>query len=202
MPLRLTGALIDWTSRYPGDIAGTTTQEMFREALGVLLKQTFMSHLTVDLVLIENSLFEVTDIDASWSVKATGIKSSLPSSSQTELYLDGEVLYDFESPMGKSELSTPITTKNPSTRTLSSASIGVEPQIEAKRSRSASDPRLASFPSDEIKLEHLMDEGSTGRWAIAYNQIMTTDSRTFAIELSKMQWQLFVAIRVSRLEIL
>lgn len=80
---RLTGALIDWTSRNPGDLADVVTQDTFRQILHLLLKHMFMAHLTADLAMVEESLSDAIDVDASWSYKPFGPAPTTDSTAQS-----------------------------------------------------------------------------------------------------------------------
>jgi hypothetical protein len=72
----MTGTLIDWTSVYPGDLADSTTQAIFRQILGIVLRYPFMAHLTIELVGVEERLPGVIDLDSSWA-RATSPETHL-----------------------------------------------------------------------------------------------------------------------------
>ena len=123
----------------------------FEKALALILKYTFMAHLSVDLVSFEQRLREIVDIDASWSI-GTGYdpKEIRQPGFRTELVINGEVLYDFDS--SKSQLDTPFTKENtPSSHSLSSSNLGVEADgmTTLHRNQNGSDSKILNLPSDD-----------------------------------------------------
>jgi hypothetical protein len=200
---RITGALIDWTARYPGDLADDVTQSMFREMLAMILRHTFMAHLAADLVQIEQSLYSAVDIDRSWGLSAPAtsnlnVDDSLPSATSTELVIDNDVLYDFESIVGTSESERPGKESTPSSKSISTSSLGLGLEAESAavihhaRRRSGSDPRLL----DGYAVEERSEDVGFARWSHAFAFVINSDPRMFAVELTRMQWSLFVQIRV------
>ncbi|WWD17365.1 hypothetical protein CI109_101806 [Kwoniella shandongensis] len=196
--MKLTGAVIDWTTQYPGDLQDPSTQSLFRDILALVLKYTFMAHLTGDLISVEQSLFEVVDIDQSWSIHASAPPSAI-STTGTELVIGSEVLYDFDSTLGKSDSNVSVIKAKTSTHAGSSgstSSVNV-PREPSHRTRSNSEPRLNSAlsPTADDTLVHTLDETGYARWAGAVNLVLSSDPKAFATELTRMQWELFVAIR-------
>ena len=123
-----------------------------------------MAHLTADLVVVEQGIPNVIDIDASWSKRPF---TEPPLSAASELMLDAEVLYDFESSTGKSENeTTPPTTRS-----------------------------IASTKSSGI--DHLPIDDRFAKWTSAYYHVLNGDPTTFAFDLTKMSWAIFNDIRVS-----
>ena len=55
--------------------------------------------------------------------------------------------------------------------------------------------RHPSGPSGVLGLGQ--EEGTAAQWATAFAVVADGDVRTFAVELTKMQWRVFLAIRVS-----
>ena len=195
---RMAGALIDWGKKYPVDLAEPPTQESFKEILDLVLPHLFMAHLTAELVVIDQGLPQVEDVDKSWSWDQPEPSSNnllpVPLSAASDLVLDSEVLYDFESSIGKSENETlPTTTEaslTPSLRTRSSTSLQV---AENYRQRE-------SMPKSRVDLNGLgasAEEFGFGKWTTAANFVLNGDPGVFATELTKAQWTLFTAIRVS-----
>nr|WVH01957.1 ras guanyl-nucleotide exchange factor [Naematelia aurantialba] len=122
--MRMTGALLEWTKRYPGDLASEQTRGLFRDVVDLLLKHTFMAHLTADLVSVQGSIMDVVDLDASWSF---GEKRAAPSitSTSTGLDVDRELSDDVDAlDFGDKE-------KTPSSRTVSTASLVVGGDLQA-----------------------------------------------------------------------
>lgn len=203
----MTGALIDWTSGYPGDLADSVTQGHFREILALLLKHTFMAHLTAQLAATAETLDQVVDLDKSWALKPAMLSNadandtanmSDPASisAQTDMLNESKLLHDYESVNTKSEVGTPMTKgSTPSLQTGSTTSLCAE---EFKRKRSGSEPRLA-FGSDRSLSRRATDEGYT-QWSGAFHYVLTVEPRNFALELTRMQWQLFSAVRVSLMD--
>jgi len=195
----MTGALIDWTSAYPGDLVDNVTRGYFQEILELLLKHTFMAHLTAQLATTADNLDNVVDVDRSWSLKPEAlttdpadISASIPSSTQTDLLVEGGRLYDYDSVQTRSEVDTPLTKGSTSSlQTGSTTSLGVEALY---RRRSGSDSRLI-IGSDHSLSRRRSEEGYS-KWSGAFHYVLTVEPRNFAIELTRMQWQLFAALRV------
>nr|XP_019010932.1 uncharacterized protein I206_04237 [Kwoniella pini CBS 10737]OCF49713.1 hypothetical protein I206_04237 [Kwoniella pini CBS 10737] len=196
--MRLTGALVDWTSRYPGDLHDLTVQNTFKEILEFILHHTFMAHLTGELIMVEHSLPEVIDLDLSWSIKtiSSSSKESIHSRKalSTDLVIDTEILYAItDSPLGEKGIilddeapDTPFSKEHNthSTRSVSTSSLPVEHLKSDHSGRSHSDERI--FSTDEMGFH---------KWAQAFNLVTNMDPRSFAVELTKLQWNLFTAIR-------
>ncbi|WVF71424.1 hypothetical protein IAT40_006228 [Kwoniella sp. CBS 6097] len=207
--MKVTGALVDWTTRYPGDLHDSQTQGYFKEILALILHHTFMAHLTGELIMVENSLSETIDLDQSWSLHTSSPPSagSQPSVIGTELVLDSEVLYEFDSSLDKSEPPTPLKERTHSARSVSTSSLALESDHH-HRKRSGSDPRiggivtsLGSGSDDKVgghghgHGQQVFDEMGYHRWAGAINMVTSMDPRAFATELTRMQWELFTCIR-------
>ncbi|OCF42931.1 hypothetical protein I317_03282 [Kwoniella heveanensis CBS 569] len=207
--MKITGALVDWTTRYPGDLQDGQTQGHFKEILALILHHTFMAHLTGELIMIENSLSETVDVDQSWSLHTASppSTSSRPSVIDSELVLDSEVLYEFDSSLDKSEPPTSMKERTHSARSVSTSSLALESDQQHRRKRSGSDPRLGAITtsigsgSDDKLGGHshgqaqAFDEMGYHRWAGAINMVISMDPRAFATELTRMQWELFTCIR-------
>ena len=178
-----------------------STRDLFQKVISLLLKHTFMAHLTADLVIVEESLLEgIVDVDASWSIrpgKSSETASTAPSTIQTEILLDTEMLYDYDAnSVGRSEPETPPTEGHtPSLRTMSTASIAMDGKAENSQ-RGASD--LGSTLSHDRVHRGIGDV--SGKWTGAVGYLLTTDPKLFATELTMMQWQIFSNIRVSKRE--
>jgi hypothetical protein len=195
---RLTGALIDWTLRYPGDFAEAQTQAKFREIVRLVLRHTFMAHLTSDLVVFERGLPNIIDVDASWSVRETLGISTVKPRPDTDLVIDSELLYDLDSTIDDSIISTKEQTA--SSRSISTSSLGVEGDsgLHSRRASMSVPTRFRDPNSDNGKFGMgMQDGGEFGKWSGAFDYFLNTEVKTFAVELTKMQWELFAAIRVS-----
>lgn len=195
----MTGALIDWTSRFPGDLRDLETQSLFREVLAIIIEHHFMGHLSVDLVNVEHSLGTVVDVDMSWSsrVPADG-EASTASASNPELLIDGVALDDDDSSLAQSEIDTPTTKDEniPSRDSSSSSSLGVvndtAPRMLRKRSGWELFASGDSVENSPVPLTH-----GTSRLEKASLLVLESDPRVVAAELTGMQWELFKAVRVS-----
>ncbi|WWC89349.1 uncharacterized protein L201_004271 [Kwoniella dendrophila CBS 6074] len=214
--MKLTGALVDWVTRHPGDLQDSTTQRIFREILAFTLHHTFMAHLTGELIMVEQSLSEVVDLDKSWSVKGSSSKSSVASHPQSrsdttaanDLMIDTDMMYEFtdlsmdkgileddppDTPFSKdahSHHQTPHrhTINSQSTRSVSTSSL----PMDNDRHGIGYNHKMGS--DDKIGVSSA-DESNFNKWSQAYNLVLNTDAKNFAIELTKMQWTLFTAIR-------
>ena len=181
---RITGALVKWSHAYPGDLKDDQTHALFLRIIHLNLKHTFMAHMTEDLVKVEQNLDNVVDVDTSWTIK---VKSgSLALSSTSELVIDTEVLYDFDSAIEKSSISTPF---KESTGSVSSTSLAADANESGSlpRNRSGSEPR---YP-----LDLRQEDAGPSKWTGAVQTVLAAEPRTFAAELTRMQWELFSSIR-------
>ncbi|ORY34095.1 ras guanine nucleotide exchange factor domain-containing protein [Naematelia encephala] len=193
--LRLNGALLDWTTRYPGDLASEQTRATLRDILELLLKYTFMAHLTADLVSVEQSTHGIVDIDASWSLRLGRSAASVASTS-TEIDVDKELLYDLDS------LDTGDKDKAPSGHSVSTTSLQApEPGMQLNRNKSRSFTKLVRAGSDDSGMSASRfglggnDDVGFPRWTAAWTYVVQQDANDFAMELTRMQWELFSAIR-------
>ena len=225
----MTGALIDWTSRYPGDLRDDQTQATFREILVLDLSYTFMAHLTADLILFEHTLNDVVDLDSSWAITQHSdltedtrpsaprsvtqhselTEDTKPSAPTTELVDDGGNTGEVESSTDKLELDTPTHEPTPSTRSMSitsGASLDTDPVSmpppngggPERRSSARSSDDWKPFPSVFPTVNAGNDQGISGPWAIALSFVLNNDPRYIAIELTRRQWEVFSAMRVSK----
>jgi hypothetical protein len=201
-PIRITGSLIDWTSRYPGDFADSQTQSVYRETLELLLRHTFMAHLTADLITFEQRLADVTDLDASWSLQASSDIAqpmSIADESVVDLVNNKGIIGDFDSTINRSQVS--IRGRPQSQHSSSSLTIDTHPfSLYLGRHRSDSETKVYSGnPSSEDGRfgRKEGDEIGYGRWSTACDYVLGTDARLLAVELTKMQMELFNAIEVS-----
>lgn len=198
----MTGALIDWICQYPGDVIGEKVQSVFREILASTLRYTFLAHLAAELVVIEADLIDVEDIDLSWSienkeqisVQSSSSRVDLPTASKTDLPTTPEMSDRPESPS---------TRRGASTSALSLASSNIS---NGDRTTSHSAPRTsgsdvrgitAGYPAGYARANGNGDDFGFGKWSQGWNTFIRSDPRTLAVELTKLQWQKFSAIRVS-----
>lgn len=196
---RLTGALIDWTSTYTGDLAEEPVQDLFREILALVLRYPVISHLVQDLIDIEQNLFDIIDLDVSWSLKSTTSQSTaddtVPRTPASEVLIDSDVIYDIESLKSDGGDKGSKEAASASTHSISTSSLGLEETSGSgsQSQKSASEPRLISLPAETSPTS---DYGFA-RWSHAFAYLVNSDARAFAVELTKMQWEVFKGIRVS-----
>ena len=202
----MTGTIIDWLQAYPGDLCDTETTRLFRVILEMITEHTFMAHLTVELITINNQIPSLTDPDTSWSFKPAG---SISMSNRRksimnpdELVLDNDLLYELDS-ASRSEVDTSIQDRGAST---SSLQVAAEASVIINRVASASDSKLATVSSSSDKETKSIYSGSasasplTGsdggqQWAAAISWIMDNTPEHFASELTRLQWGSFCEIR-------
>ncbi|ODN79845.1 hypothetical protein L202_03739 [Cryptococcus amylolentus CBS 6039] len=216
--MKLAGALVDWTTRYTGDICEPITADIFSEIVSLLLKHTFMAHLLSDLVTAQNLLPQRTDVDQSWSLKP---ESDPPHSATSELVIDSEILYDLEK-FDDGQGSDSFGRMTGSTNSVSTSSLALDsqrrrsgseprpttnlvhppppplPQQKTEKEGSVSSGKSRSASGSHKKLDvipHLNDEVSEARWGYAINSVLRMDPRTFAAELTRLQWELFENLR-------
>ncbi|KAL1413595.1 hypothetical protein Q8F55_001370 [Vanrija albida] len=189
--MKLAGALVTWTTRYPGDLADSEVQARFRKTLGLLLKHTFLAHITADLVNVEQMFESTVDLDDSWSfitptviedIKEAPLDSS---NSAVEIVLDKD---------DEADSTTPVSKKAPSSRTMSTTSLSIDADPYAPR-KTASTTDSSSDISRSIASINSGDESGHQRWNAAVQTILSMDAHVFALELTRMQWELFSAIR-------
>jgi hypothetical protein len=162
----------------------------------------FMAHLTVELSMIEDAIPIYVDLDISWAIKHIG---SLPLAHTNtngprnlDLVVDGIYDLDMMSPISEIDTQTPVKKYSASTASLlmdEEASV----VMERKLSGSGSDSRLALSLSMSDKRS--LGSNSTGdashvQWASAVHWVMGHEPLEFAVELTRMQWDLFLTVRV------
>lgn len=200
------GTIVEWLQDYPGDLCDPETTRLFK----AIVKQTedymFMAHLTVELTMFEEALPIYEDLDTSWSVNRAGALSTSTSKkrqsilSSSELVIDGEVLYDLDSNLSRSDIGTPIKTHHdPSSVSLL---VDDEASVVMARGMSGSDSRLPSTSDKKsgsgISTSSSPSGGSDSpvQWTAAVHWVMNNDPVQFAADLTRMQWELFRSIRV------
>ncbi|ORX36746.1 ras guanine nucleotide exchange factor domain-containing protein [Kockovaella imperatae] len=194
---RLVGGLVDWTRSYPGDFADLAVEQKLRTIIHETSSHLFMAHIFGDLVEFEERLPHLIDLDKSWSSDNRMSKTldvlSVPLSAASELVLDNNVLYDFESSVGKSNTGTLPTTANdspaPSFHTRSTHSL--QPEDSYPQREQVAHPK----PRAEFYRHGVMEDAGFGRWTAAANYLLNSDPATFAAELTRAQWSLFRTIR-------
>lgn len=197
----MTSALIDWISHYPGDLQDPQAQALYRKVLAIALKHAFMGHLVADLVRIEQTLTDVIDIDASWSIQSPRgippIAPKLNGASHPELSVDGEIP---EGSVSQSEIDTPTTrgVTTPSRQSSSMSSLGVDiaatPVI--RRKRSGWERFASSETTEKSRPNGLPSVAGSSSLDKASAFVLDSEYETVAVELSRMQWELYNAIRV------
>lgn len=200
--MKITSSLVMWTTRFPGDLADPETQAIFRDLLAVMLQYSFLAHLTVELVKVEQGLGDVIDIDRSWACGSgahhtpttpTTIPPTTPadpeSSTAIELVVDKEHLFDEPEEMNGNLSVGHSMDKPTSTRSMSSSNLSVDAMGRPSEHSSS----LSDSNSDLNR--QLTADPHSQRWASAINTIISMDAHVFAVELTKIQWQMFMNIR-------
>jgi len=194
----MTGALIDWLKDYPGDLCDPEATRLFKEILAHVVDYFFMAHLTVELSMIEDAIPIYVDLDTSWAKKPVELAQFQPVTNvprDLDLVADG---YDLDVMSPISEVDTPIKKYSHSTASLlmsEEASV----VMERKLSGSGSDSKLAlSLSLSDKRSLGSSSTGDTGHvhWAGAVHWVMGHEPMEFAVELTRMQWDLFLTIRV------
>ena len=195
--------MVDWLKEHPGDLCDPKATQLFKAILAHVVDYFFMAHLTIELIMIEDGIPIYTDFDASWSLKPTS--SSNPDTTTTtnitapqELVIDAMYELDIMSPtdLDDHENDTPLKRLPPSTGSLL---VDEETSLIMERRLSNSDSRVAlSSHSDKDKKSYIERENPS-EWSAAVGWVMNHDPLEFAAELTRMQWDLFVTIRVSPL---
>lgn len=209
----MTGALIEWTTTYPGDLEDETTQAVFRETLAIVLRHPSLASLASDLSLVEANLFEAKDVDRTWALKTgRGGGSSRPatprsiSGSSIRLARQSPRLRNGDSPTsppGGTRPNSVALPPNPESEPAPSATASrVSLTSPSRPSSSASNVRLMRTPSSSRPgTSHGDSAGKHDQmphyWTQAFTFVISTDPRSFALELTKLQWELFRAVRVS-----
>lgn len=186
--MKLAGALKDWATKYPGDLVDAETQSLFRKTLGCMLKYTFLAHVTVDLVSIEQGLDMVVDVDQSWSCRPNPDVSNLQTPDTAAalgivVEKDGILLADQEVPMNDSK--TAFKDKSSFNRSAGSLTVDLDPLP----------PRAGDSSSEQSRSVYSNDETGHRKWSSAINALLHMDPQHFALELTLLQWELFAAIR-------
>ncbi len=192
--MKLAGALKDWATKYPGDLVDAETQALFRKTLGCMLKYTFLAHVTVDLVSIEQGLDKVVDLDQSWSCRPNLDEANLQTpetAAALELVVekDGLLFEDEAASFPSTDSATPMKEKSGSTYSRSTASLTVD--------LDPIPPRSGDSSSEQSRSVYSNDESGHRKWSSAINALLHMEAQHFALELTLMQWELFAAIRVS-----
>jgi len=195
----MTGALFDWSSRYPGDLSGAETQKLFRETLAVILKHTFMAHLIADLVLIEQSLPDLADVDASWSLTSAidFASASKLAASESQFTVNGDQVNHSGSSLDGNQNEQSVTKETSySSHSLSTPTLNVGNDAAAPtyRKMHGSAPILLDQPG---KLDNPDDDARSSGWTAAMAYLLNNEPRAIAMELARMQWRYFRAVRVS-----
>jgi hypothetical protein len=200
---RMTGALVDWLKEYPGDLCDPEATRLFKAILAHVVDYFFMAHLTVELIMIEDGIPIYTDFDISWSLKpasSSNIETKSNINAPQELVVDSMYELDIMSPtdLDDTEIDTPLKRLGPSTGSLL---VDQETSVIMERRLSGSDSRVAlSSHSDRDKdKKAFVEREKPSEWSAAVGWVMNHDPLEFAAELTRMQWDLFVTIRVSLL---
>lgn len=177
-----------------------------------------MAHLISDLILVQDVLLKTTDPDESWSMRSHGVTSHSVVDS-TEVLIDK----GGASKLDDNEENDEIGSFGCEAASELSASIGSLQLEEVQRRGSGYDSRRIGIPSGvstlgkggsfssegqhshttsdgssyRMKGMQISDEVADARWRNALNMVMRMEPRAFATELTRMQWELFLDIRVS-----
>lgn len=201
--MKIAGCLSMWTKQYPGDLADHDTQTVFCNLLARMLKHSFLAHLTVELVKVQQNLHNVVDIDRAWACSSesytpptpTTIPPTTPAADSDtaaaiELVVDKEHLFDEPEAMS-GNLSVGHSLEKPkSTRSLSSSNLSVDAS-----GRPSDGTSFNSSDSNSDLNRSMSTDPNSQRWTSAIQAVITMDSHDFAVELTKIQWQLFLNIR-------
>lgn len=198
----MTGALIDWLKGYPGDLCDSEATRLFKAILALMVDYFFMAHLTIELIMIEDGIPIYTDLDQSWSLQSSNLPSNHVggnASAPQALVVDSLYELDIMSPTELDEndnnSDAPLKRLPPSTGSLL---VDEEASVIMERGLSGSDSRVAlSYHSDKRSV----GSDNPSEWQAAVTWIIEHDPLEFAAELTRMQWDLFVTIRVSSLSI-
>lgn len=206
--------MIDWFQAYPGDLCDDESTRLFRVVLGLVDKHMFMAHLTVELVMIDRKISTFSDPDTSWSLEPPGqqhhhARRKSVMLSPDELVIDDDVLYEFDdSTISRSEAGTPIKDRTGDMSvSASSLQMAEEASVIISRVDSGSETRFASTTAASASDGKSVNSSgaatsasanaSPAQWTAAVTWILHNDPVLFATELTKLQWELFRAIRVS-----
>jgi hypothetical protein len=201
----MTGALIDWLKEYPGDLCDSEATRLFKAILAHVVDYFFMAHLTVELIMIEDGIPIYVDLDSSWSFKSAS-PSNLDTNTDTrlsapqELVIDSMYELDIMSPtdLDDHENDTPLKRLPPSTGSLL---VDEETSVIMERRLSGSDSRVALSSHSDKDKKSFVSSDKPSEWSAAVGWVMNHDPLEFAAELTRMQWDLFVTIRVSHLSL-
>lgn len=187
---RISGALLYWAEKYPGDFVDDVTQDLFSKTLRHMAKYTFIAHITADLAKIEALFDTFVDIDQSWSWKPPKSDSASLGTDDTivdESECKGDMSVDTVVP----DNTTPVSKeKLASTRTSSFASVPASAESDSLRPPG----RAMDSGSDLSRSDRSTDSGHR-KWSTSLHAITNMDPHVFALELTRLQWELFAAIR-------
>ncbi|KAE8537841.1 hypothetical protein D1P53_005902 [Cryptococcus gattii VGV] len=213
--LKLTGALVNWTSRYPGDCVSMSTPIIFGEIIALLFKYTFMAHLISDLISIQNGLLKATDPEESWSMLSHDVTSHSVEDGAGVL-IHNERVRKLDDNEGGDEMDS-IERKAASNLSASTDTVQLE---GVKHRQSESDSRRIEILSGistvgkdgslsgsqhshtrsggasyRMNGMQISNEVAEAKWGTALNMVMRMEPKVFAAELTRMQWELFLGIR-------
>jgi len=155
-----------------------------------MLKYPFLGHITSELVITEQALDQVVDLDQSWSLERAE-SQSVENTPQTPPEAN-EVVLDQEEELDD-ETSSISKDKPRSTRTMSTASLNTDADNYPRRP--VSSDRTTDSSSDISRSVYSGDDIGHQRWSSAITAVLHMDAHVFALELTRMQWELFTAIR-------
>jgi hypothetical protein len=161
-----------------------------------MIKYPFLGHIAGELVITEQTLDETVDLDVSWSCQpapppppppqVADATSEEPEEANAITLDDEEELDDETSSINKDN-------KTRSARTMSTASLSAEADTYPRRP--ASSDRTTDSSSDVSRSVYSGDDIGHQRWSSAIQAVLVMDAHVFALELTRMQWELFSQIR-------
>jgi hypothetical protein len=196
------GTIIEWLQDYPGDLCDPETIRIFKTIIKSVEGYMFMAHLVVELTMFEEALPIYVDLDASWSIKpSTAVSTKRLSSilSPSELVVDEGVMYDLDSNLSRSDIGSPFKPRQNPHGSTASLLVDEEASVVMRRKFSGSDSKLTSTTSntDEKSATPSPPSDAPAQWTAAVQWIMNNEPLHFAVELTRIQWELFLSIRVS-----
>lgn len=202
---RIGGTIIEWLQDYPGDLCEPETIPIFQSIIKSVEGYMFMAHLVVELTMFEEALPIYVDLDTSWSVKPISAADTLTERQSTilppgELKLDEGVMYDLDANLSHSENGcSPVKARQYPHGSTASLLMNEGASVMMGRNFSGSDSKLASTTtmSDKKSVSSTSISDGPTQWATAVQWIMNNEPLHFAVELTRIQWELFMSIRVS-----
>lgn len=108
-------------------------------------------------------------------------------------------MYDVDSNLSRSDIGSPFKPRQNPHGSTASLLVGEEASVVMRRKFSGSDSKLTSTTSNTDKKSVTLTPPSdaSAQWTAAVQWIMNNEPLHFAVELTRIQWELFLSIRVS-----